>query len=832
MQHVTNTPLSQAREKPLSLKSGDMIRGTIIERKENNEAVIRTGGVKMDVHFKGDVPKDDNVALQVIGKKEGLAVVQAVDAEQKAATRAGTEKASAAAFLKSAGIARPSDQLLTATKTFMKQEIPLSKGALEGLERFLARASGTAAEKAATVEAAAAKRIAITESNLTHIHESLHGKGAHEFVKNHTGDRLTVPDDLQEAVKSAVEKSTSQSQPLKEIIHNVSRHLQEGASAANVRQTIRDQILPHQELTAEQAARIEKALREADVLQKAGIEKLQQALRQAENDITGVKMTESRTGSTAQLVNELLQNIGKAGSLQARLERFFSENNTSDKTTEMILKAAKQTGQLQEAGNARLLQAILEVEASRETVSFEPYKKTLLEEPDIHNVLEKLQRDLLPRIPENQKETATDQIKRAVGLAGEGKEIAARKLAYETLEGLAETKASASYTADEALHSAASLSSKQLLETRITEKLADVAASFQQVKRNTVHQLQQTSHLLEQNKQAAPQAKQVLEAAIKQIDRTLLRSDVMLFTDMKTERKMLQLSGQLAEAKHLLERGDLRGARTVVKNVQESVERLQFKPAEQRVKHFVTKEEILSSGGIKTAVQHVTEQAWYATQEPSARQLFELIRALGLNRESEISQMLASQGKEQNNASNHQTHNLKEALLQLLRNEDSGSKLHQQANQALANVTGQQLLSKTDQGQVPQHLLFNLPLPLKESQEQLQVYVQSRESGGQLDWENCALYFMIETPVLGNIGIVIQSSERQLSITLKNDLPGFSDVMGPLVEKTTNAISELGYDIHDIRYQPFQREEGVGGQADAGETILPVQTEEGFDYKI
>ena len=53
-------------------------------------------------------------------------------------------------------------------------------------------------------------------------------------------------------------------------------------------------------------------------------------------------------------------------------------------------------------------------------------------------------------------------------------------------------------------------------------------------------------------KNAYPQAKQMLETAISKLDNAILKSDMMLFTDMKTEKQLMNASTQLAEAKKLL----------------------------------------------------------------------------------------------------------------------------------------------------------------------------------------------------------------------------------------------------------------------------------------
>ena len=59
-------------------------------------------------------------------------------------------------------------------------------------------------------------------------------------------------------------------------------------------------------------------------------------------------------------------------------------------------------------------------------------------------------------------------------------------------------------------------------------------------------------------------------------------------------------------------------------------------------------------------------------------------------------------------------------------------KLAQQAEQALTNITGQQLLSKSDGNGTLQSMFFNLPLMLGEKPENLQVFINSKNEGEQV----------------------------------------------------------------------------------------------------
>ncbi|UTW69839.1 hypothetical protein KHA80_02475 [Anaerobacillus sp. HL2] len=143
------------------------------------------------------------------------------------------------------------------------------------------------------------------------------------------------------------------------------------------------------------------------------------------------------------------------------------------------------------------------------------------------------------------------------------------------------------------------------------------------------------------------------------------------------------------------------------------VEKLEFKPSETKVKHFITKEEqkLQNRPAPQQLLQQFDEMTRrsMATQDFSARQAFELVRGLGLNRDSEVAQMLASgkQGDEEPNQ------NMKMPSCNL--EEEQGPS--QQTSQAPANITGQQLLSKSDTSSNLQSMFFNLPILLEDDEE-------------------------------------------------------------------------------------------------------------------
>ena len=448
--------------------------------------------------------------------------------------------------------------------------------------------------------------------------------------------------------------------------------------------------------------------------------------------------------------------------------------------------------------------------------------KLIQQEPHFTKVIEGIRNEtnkisgLDPQIAQKLENT----LSQAIQLKDQGRELAARQLLAKELTEIGKKLAKSEpqinptasqeavqYDMNEQLQ-ALNLSSKDILVTRISQKLAQATADFRNLKRDLTRNLNQVEHSLNTFKNnGASQAKQVLEATITKLDHAILKSDMMLFTDMKTEKQLLQASSQLAEAKKLLAKGQHVEAGKIVHEMKNLIEKVVFQPSQQKIVHYVKGESLaLNQSAPEQQLLTKMTQAASGTQnnpEPSARQMFEMVRTLGLNHESETAQSLVFQKNAQIEQSHEQ--NLKSILMKLAQGDGQGEQkgLAQQADQALTQLTGQQLLSKSDGNGSLQSLFFNLPLLLGGKPENLKVYINSKNEGDQVQWENCSLYFLLDTNKLGDVGILLNSTDRNLSITIKNDLPHFKEKMAPLAAITKEKLQEVGYNVTNISFAPL-----------------------------
>lgn len=417
-------------------------------------------------------------------------------------------------------------------------------------------------------------------------------------------------------------------------------------------------------------------------------------------------------------------------------------------------------------------------------------------------------------------ESLAERIKQAEQLYAAGKEMAARQVLAQFIDAqqpqaqqmVSETETA--YQIQGSYLEGIPSHSRQMVITTITDKLAIATHEFKQTQKEIGWQLRQTEQII---KQAPMQARPSLEQMIHKLDQTILKSDFMLYTTMETEKQLLQASNQLHDARKLLSKGDTAQAQTIVQNVRKLVEQLEFKPADVRIKHMIAKEwsQLQQLPPAKQVTQTVADAHHALKQEPTARQALEWFRASGLLHESDVTQKLTTDRP--------LDENLKQALLKLA--QTSGS---QRADQALQQITGQQLLAKAD-GQGLQTLVLALPIMLQNTVDDVKIFVQANQKNEKIDWENCSLYFLLETKKFGDVGILLKSVDRHLAITVKNDQLHVKNQLQPLIEQSKVRLEEIGYQMSSLKFTQLTEK-----QAETKQPIKkqPTLNESGYDFSI
>ncbi|MDF2670246.1 MAG: hypothetical protein K0R67_2552 [Paenibacillus sp.] len=166
--------------------------------------------------------------------------------------------------------------------------------------------------------------------------------------------------------------------------------------------------------------------------------------------------------------------------------------------------------------------------------------------------------------------------------------------------------------------------------------------------------------------------------------------------------------------------------------------------------------------------------------------------------------LLEAQEGPDNAAQKPFTDTLKSLLLQLADTDGLPPAVKEQVQQALQNVTGQQLLLSPDRNAVFTHVTLFIPFHNGEGEQTASIHVQSRKGKkGEIDAQNCRLLFDLRMKSIGDTLIDVQVYDRMVQLQVHNDHP----FMGGLVETYRREIEEglanSGYTLVSLRCAPF-----------------------------
>lgn len=383
----------------------------------------------------------------------------------------------------------------------------------------------------------------------------------------------------------------------------------------------------------------------------------------------------------------------------------------------------------------------------------------------------------------------------------------------------------------EALLAPLDIGTKDFLVTTITKRMQDAEKSFNQLKRDISRNLDTVIKLTENTKTNVSQHTQAaLEKSITTLDKAILKSDVLLFTDMQTERKLLGMSSQLQIAKNLINKGENVEATKILKAVQKEFDKMSFKPSSTKAMHMVVGEkELLKRQNLTTLIdkQLIYNVNKASIDSPSAKNIFDLISNAGLNYENDVASKILRTDRfsEDLNLEN----NLKQGILKFLESGPEAAK--ESLVKVLESVNGQQLLNKSDTNSNHQSLFFNIPFVSGKEINDLKVFVNSRKNGENIDWQNTSLYFLIETSKLGKTGIHVSVAEKYVNFTVKNNHSFVKTIGEKYLPTLKTNLEAVGYNVSNLKFEPFDAEVKDSKPSESKTENVSINNQ-GVDIKI
>ncbi|MBM0064405.1 hypothetical protein [Alkalicoccobacillus gibsonii] len=758
-----------------SLKQGEVLRGTSIQPISETEATINVRGKELTVKVDGKMPTSNSATF----------IVTSVDEDGIRVQEWNSKEASQSPKLSTGSQSFIDANESPSNETILKSRSSLMEAAMKS---GVNRPTGLLLDAMTLVQASGRP---LSEETIRELANFL--KSSSDQPKLQTVEALLSKDlPIRESHLQAIHE-TRTGKPLNDIVKGLEQQLQpKDQNITSLKDRILQQLL--QLTSGKQLSNVQQAL----------VTEFKSQLSQA--------ISVDKIDQVSRLISKTIQTDQD---FQGKLEQPKSvEPIDTFKTPEVPKVVLQQKDQLNQ------LAQTIELEEN-------PHKA-------IESIQSVLQKQLI--LESDQIRRLSDQLEVASTRLNAGRELAARTVLSTAIEAeLSILPTQLNQFQPEERNDRFMLSeqvqpihSKQIAVTTVTDKMAQLTNEFKDFQSETVRTLRQIQvDLTTPNRTDTHASKNQLDSIIRKLDHSILRGEAMQFADMKTEKQLMLSSSKLAEARQHLSAGRSQQAADIVAQVQKQVESITYKPSETKVVAESALQQLNQDHKkSQTTPLFQMEEAAAKAKAGTARGTFEAIKQLGLNQEADFAQKF-SQRESQKDVPLER--NLKQSLMQLVRSQDDGGKTTQLASQALQHVTGQQLLSKQD-AQPLQSLFFQLPLVLEQKVEQLQCYIQSKKEGEQVDWQNCSLYFLMETPKLGEIGISIKAVQRQLSVTLTNDQKDFRLKMEPLVEKAIAKVEEVGYSISSISFSPFSKNQNPESIQSPKNQVY--SSDKGFDLKI
>lgn len=325
-----------------------------------------------------------------------------------------------------------------------------------------------------------------------------------------------------------------------------------------------------------------------------------------------------------------------------------------------------------------------------------------------------------------------------------------------------------------------------------------------------------------------------LTKAVEKINQIILKSDVTLFTDMHTEKKLLVMSSELDKALVLIKNGEIGRAKEIVAASAKLLSDISFNPSQKRVQVFA-EDKMNHFGKMFKNEQHKAERLDLQIRQHlishrgagPARDVVETLRFLGLNHEMEVAEALEQNRHETFKAWNQS--NVKEILLKLMK-EDVENRTVSGVEQNLMNLSGQQMMNDSGAEDQPFYF-FNLPILEDEELGNMKVYMKGASRNHQIDWQNAELYFGVTIKNESTIGIKVRIQDRKLDIEMLEDsdsglITELDDVM--------LQMEALGYSKGKVVSKPYNgvQAKPVLRPSVVEKAIYAHAETKGFDFKV
>lgn len=176
---------------------------------------------------------------------------------------------------------------------------------------------------------------------------------------------------------------------------------------------------------------------------------------------------------------------------------------------------------------------------------------------------------------------------------------------------------------------------------------------------------------------------------------------------------------------------------------------------------------------------------------------------------------------------------LKSTLLQLLKSDSLPPAIRDSAQQIVQQITGQQLLLSGDRTQPFAHVTMFVPFVTEDGQQTAAVHIQSRQGRkGELDANNCRLWFDLDLKSLGHTMVDVNVIEKLVALNIHHEDKQVQEHLRPFRREIEAALESIGYQMSAYRVMPFPEKEESAPIAERLMKDYTVEDYKGVDLRI
>ncbi|WP_127604578.1 hypothetical protein [Paenibacillus validus] len=179
-----------------------------------------------------------------------------------------------------------------------------------------------------------------------------------------------------------------------------------------------------------------------------------------------------------------------------------------------------------------------------------------------------------------------------------------------------------------------------------------------------------------------------------------------------------------------------------------------------------------------------------------------IMKAIGVEHEHQAFKLLGTDSPSE--ARDRQADSLKSVLMQLAQVPDASEEVKQAAQQAVQQITGQQLLLSPDRNALFSHVTLFVPLVQADGTQTAAIHIQSRKGKkGGLDASNCRLVFDLQMKALGDTLVDVQVVNRIVSLHVHNDSSFTAALLESYREEIAGGLASIGYQFISMKVSPY-----------------------------